>query len=85
MNLTGYAAVCDTLNRRGYGAVAPTVFEEMLRVDKAVRGPFTIERTLRIDGLMDMVVSYDSAKGWNCRTNWLASANLRQAGISACR
>ena len=85
MNLTGYAAVCDTLNRRGYGSDAPMVFEEMLRVDRTVRGSFMIERTLCRDGLMDMVVSYDSAKGWNCRTNWLASAHLRQESVSACR
>ena len=79
MNLTGYNSMVATLERRGYGADAVMVLDEMLRVDKAVRGPFKIERILERGDLIPMTVTYDSVKGWNCRTNWIASISTQES------
>lgn len=83
MNLKGYSDTCSTLERRGYGSEAHMIFEEMLRVDRVVRGPFRIDRTVRHNGLMDMIVTYDSSGGWTCKTDWLGSANLNAERLSS--
>lgn len=78
MNLKRYSEVCATLERRGYGPYALSVFNEMLCVDKAINGRFRIERTITRDGLVPMTVTYDSASGWSCRTNWLESVSPQE-------
>ena len=73
MNLKGYSAMCATLERRGYGEDAARVFDEMVRCDKALNGTFKIERILERGDLIPMTVTYDSARGWSCQTNWIAA------------